>query len=106
MTDTANTKAIVWRGWLKMDALARAEASMFKLTGGGGVTPVFELARGRPRSYGASVLHAMRGGEAMCGVDTPAHPDDGCRVVSFWTDERDDVPRCKRCLTQGGGLKR
>jgi hypothetical protein len=99
-TPTSNSaECFVWRGWLKMDALVRAEMRFDTMRGGEGMTtPVFQLAQSRPRSYGASVLHAMVDGEALCGRPTPEFPDEGCRVVAFWTSQEDDAPKCKRCL--------
>lgn len=89
---------MIWRGWLTIEALHRAEAAMDKLSGGYIVTPVFELALGKPRSYGATLLHSIDDeGKALCGVEVPEYPDEGCRVVSFWTGESDGIRKCKRC---------
>jgi len=89
---------IFWRGWLSMEAIARAETALDKLSGGNVVTPVFELAQGKPRSYGATLLHAIENGRAICGAETPEYPDEGCMIVCFWIHERDGVRKCKRCL--------
>ena len=88
---------MIWRGWLTMDALVRAEIALDKLSGGLVVTPVFELALSKPRSYGATLLHAIDEGKALCGVEVPEYPDAGCNVVSFWTGESDGIRKCKRC---------
>ena len=90
---------IEWRGWLTMNAIVQAENALLKLSGGYIVTPVFELAQGKPRSYGSTLLHLMDGEDkAICGADTPEYPDEGCNVVCFWIHERDDIRKCKKCL--------
>jgi hypothetical protein len=89
---------MIWRGWLTMNALVQAERALDKLSGGLVVTPVFELALSKPRSYGATLLHAIDEGRAICGAETPEYPDEACYEVSFWIHERDGVRKCKRCL--------
>ena len=93
MTDQAT-----WKGWLTMEALVRSEERFDKLSGGAGmVTPVFQLALGKPRSYGGSLLHLIRDEVAACGAHTPPLDDAG-GSVAFYTNEGDGIPKCKRCL--------
>ena len=83
-----------------MNALVNAERAIDKLSGGYVVTPVFELALDKPRSYGGTLIHAIdEEGNALCGIETPEYPDSGCNVVSFWYEENQGsgVRRCKRC---------
>jgi len=77
-----------WKGWLTMDALVRAEVSLDKLSGGHVPTPVFQLAMGKPRSYGGSLLHLIENDNAVCGTKTPPL-DEGSLggVVAFHTYE-------------------
>ena len=95
--------AFIWRGWLTMNALVNAERAMDKLSGGYVVTPVFELALDKPRSYGGTLLHAIdEEGKALCGIEAPEYPDEGCNVVSFWYYRGEGVRRCKRCERRKG----
>ena len=88
-----------WKGWLTTEALNRAEQRFYKLTGGDMVTPVFELAMNNPRSYGGSLLHLIRDDRAACGAHTPPLDDSEVgNAIAFILNERDGIPKCKRCL--------
>ena len=88
-----------WIGWLTMEALVRSEERFHQLTGGDMVTPVFELALSKPRSYGGALLHLIRDSTARCGTHTPSLDDSEVgNTVAFILYEGDGIPRCKRCL--------